>query len=95
MILNPTHTRMGNCGTVKAWREYLSSGGRVYMSASSWDILKGQRQSDRLQSLWHDGVAAAPAYAFENERRYYREWDLPMFAADDLVGPREDVADAH
>src|SRR5438105_1894249 len=38
MILNPTHTRMGNCGTVRAWREYLSSGGRVYVSASNWDV---------------------------------------------------------
>jgi hypothetical protein len=35
MILNPTHTRMGNCGSVKAWREYLSSDGRVYVSASN------------------------------------------------------------
>jgi len=77
MILNPTHTRMGNCGTVKAWREYLSSGGRVYVSASNWDVANGQRQSDTLHSLWHYGVAAAPVYAFENERLCYREWDMP------------------
>ncbi len=77
MILNPTHTRMGNCGSVKAWREYLSSGGRVYVSASNWDVLNGQRQSDTLHSLWHDGVAATPTYTFENERLCYREWDMP------------------
>jgi hypothetical protein len=74
MILNPTHTRMGNCGTIKAWRQYLSSGGRVFVSASNWDVANGQRQSDTLHSLWHDGVAAAPVYAIENDRMCYREW---------------------
>jgi hypothetical protein len=78
MILNPTHTRMGNCGTVKAWREYLSSDGRVYVSASNWDVANGQRPSDTLHSFWHNGVAATPAYAFENERLCYREWDMPV-----------------
>jgi hypothetical protein len=80
MILNPTHTRMGNCGTVMAWREYLSSGGRVYLSASNWDVANGQHQSDTLHSLWHDGMAAAPVYALENERLCYREWDVPQLA---------------
>lgn len=77
MILNPTHTRMGNCGTVKAWRKYLSSGGRVYVSASNWDSHNGQHPSDTLHSLWHDGMAATQAYTFESERLYYREWDMP------------------
>jgi hypothetical protein len=77
MILNPTHTRMGNCGTVKAWREYLSSGGRVYVSASNWDVANGQGHSNTLHSLWHNGVAASHIYAFENDRLYYREWDMP------------------
>jgi hypothetical protein len=80
MILNPTHTRMGNCGTVKAWREYLSSEGRVYVSASNWDVAIGQRQSETLHSFWHDGVASASAYAFENDRLCYREWDMPLLA---------------
>jgi hypothetical protein len=78
MILNPTHTRMGNCGTIKAWREYLSSGGRVYVSASNWDVANGQRLSDTLHSLWYNGVAAAPAYTFENDRLCYREWIMPL-----------------
>lgn len=85
MILNPTHTRMGNCGTVKAWRKYLSSGGRVYVSASNWDVANGQRQSDTLHSLWHDGVAAASVYAFENERLCYREWDMPLVDREDAT----------
>jgi hypothetical protein len=91
IILNPTHTRMGNCGTVKAWRKYLSSDGRVYLSASNWDVLNGQRQSDTLHSLWHDGVAAAPTYIFENERVCYREWDMPLLGGKVQSGPREDV----
>jgi hypothetical protein len=92
MILNPTHTRMGNCGSVKAWREFLSGGGRIYISASNWDVLNGQRQSDTLHSLWHDGVAATPTYTFENERLCYREWDMPVSAGEVGVGPRENLA---
>jgi hypothetical protein len=95
MILNPTHTRMGNCGSVKAWREYLSGGGRIYVSASNWDVLNGQRQSDTLHSLWHDGMAATPSYIFENERLCYREWDLPSLAGGVQVAPREEVACVH
>jgi hypothetical protein len=91
MILNPTHTRMGNCGSVKAWREYLSDGGRVYVSASNWDVLNGQRQSDTLHSLWYDGVAATPTYTFGNERLCYREWEMPASTDEVAVRPREDL----
>jgi hypothetical protein len=91
MILNPTHTRMRNCGSVQAWRKYLSGGGRIYVSASNWDVLNGQRQSDTLHSLWHDGVAATPTYIFENERLCYREWDMPLPADEVQAGPREDL----
>jgi hypothetical protein len=77
MILNPTHTRMGNCGTVKAWRKYLSSGRRIYVSASNWDVANGQRQSDTLHSLWHNGAAATPVCTFANDRLCYREWNIP------------------
>src|SRR5438309_2972919 len=38
LILNPTHTRMGNDGTIKAKRKFLSEEGRVYVSASNWDV---------------------------------------------------------
>lgn len=44
LIVNPTHDRMGNCGTLNAKRAYLSqkSNGRkrCYVSASNWDIQK-------------------------------------------------------
>jgi hypothetical protein len=77
MILNPTHTRMGNCGTIQAWRTYLSSGGRLYVSASNWDLSSGQQRSATLHSLWHNGVMGTPAYTFGNHRLDYREWHLP------------------
>jgi hypothetical protein len=77
MILNPTHTRMGNCGTVRAWRQFLSSQNRVYVSTSNWDVAHGQRRSDTLHSLWHRSTAVGPAYTFENDRLCYREWDFP------------------
>jgi hypothetical protein len=94
MILNPTHSRMGNCGTIKAWREYLSAGGRIYVSASNWDVANGQRPSETLHSLWHNGAAATPAYAFANEHLCYREWDMPPSADKFLIGPRH-AAYAH
>ncbi|EFK12219.1 conserved hypothetical protein [delta proteobacterium NaphS2] len=78
MILNPTHTRMGNCGTVKAWREYLSSGGRTYVSASNWDLSSGQHRSDTLHSVWYNGNLKTPVYSFENEQLCYRECLQPV-----------------
>ena len=45
LILNPTHTRMGNAGILQAKRRFLSQGGRVYVSTSNWDICGGQKQS--------------------------------------------------
>jgi hypothetical protein len=80
MILNPTHTRMGNCGTIKAWRKFLSSGKRVYVSASNWDVANGQRPSDTLHSVWHNGKAASPVYCFGGDRLCYREWNVPHWA---------------
>jgi hypothetical protein len=76
-IFNPTHTRMANDGTIKAWREHLSGQGRLYVSASNWDVANGQRQSATLHSLWYNSKAASPAYVFENSGVCYREWDMP------------------
>ncbi len=77
MILNPTHTRMRNDGSIRAWREYLSSVGRMYVSASNWDLSIGQRPSDTIQSLWHNGAMQTPVYDFENDWLCYREWRRP------------------
>lgn len=90
LILNPTHTRMGNNGTIQAWRRFLSEKGRVYVSASNWCVSKdknGRRQkpSPTLHSLWYDGrevtkpifppAAVAPLYC---NSYCYREWELPQ-----------------
>jgi len=59
LILNPTHTRMGNCGTIKAQRKFLSAEGCMYVSASNWDVRpkkgkRAQQPSPTLHSLWHN-----------------------------------------
>ena len=75
VVLNPTHTRMKNDGTIKAWRRFLSSDGRLYVSASNFS--KGSKPCATLHSLWHDGKSKDPSYKVENEWLCYREWDLP------------------
>lgn len=77
LILNPTHTRMGNAGTVQAWRRFLSAEGRAYLSTSNWDLDAGQSPSETLQSLWYDGRTATPVFRFLEDRICYRDWDLP------------------
>jgi hypothetical protein len=83
LILNPTHTRMANDGTIKAWRKFLSEGNRAHLSASNWDLCgkKKQAPSDTLHSLWHDGKCKQPVYKAPDEKQSdwycYREWVLP------------------
>jgi hypothetical protein len=79
LILNPTHTRMANDGTIKAWRKFLSKASRVYLSASNWDLCGKKRQapSDTLHSLWHDGKCIEPHYEQQSDWYCYREWVLP------------------
>jgi hypothetical protein len=76
LILNPTHTRMGNCGTVKAWRRFPSQDGRVYVSASNWDV-RSQKPSPTLHSLWHDGNCSKPCFQIQRNSFVYQEWVLP------------------
>jgi hypothetical protein len=82
LILNPTHTRMGNSGTIRAWRKFLSEDERVYVSASNWNVSKdkkGRRQkpSATLQSLWYDGRNCKLSSEMQSDRYCYREWELP------------------
>lgn len=46
IIVNPTHDRMGNGGTLKAKRRWLSINGRVYLSSSNWNSRKPVDGSD-------------------------------------------------
>ena len=88
LILNPTHTRMGNGGTIKAKRKFLSEKRRVYVSASNWDVCpkkkkRAQRPSDTLHSVWHSGKCN---HQVDDKKKsgedkpvcfVYREWALP------------------
>jgi len=80
LILNPTHTRMGNSGTIRAWRRFLSAKGRVYVSASNWNVrkTKGRRQkpSPTLHSFWHDRNCSKPCFQIRCIFFDYREWVL-------------------
>ena len=77
LILNPTHTRMGNSGTIKAWRRFLSEGNRAYLSSSNWDVSTGQKPSGTLHSFWLDGKSREAIDTFESDLLVYREWRVP------------------
>ncbi|HEV3316944.1 MAG TPA: hypothetical protein VG488_08255 [Candidatus Angelobacter sp.] len=80
LILNPTHTRMGNAGTLQAWRRFLSEAERVYVSASNWDVgaKKVQHPSKTLHSVWHSGKCKEPISITNRPGFSYREWELPQ-----------------
>lgn len=62
VVMNPTHDRMGNAGTLKAKRNWASQDGRAYLSASNWNSHKNQKQSARtLHSLFINGREMAQA----------------------------------
>lgn len=77
-VLNPTHTRMANDGTVKAWRRFLSQGTRLYLSASNWDLggKKVQSPSPTLHSLWHGGKCQKAIFTKNHCDFEYREFGL-------------------
>lgn len=67
VIFNPTHDAMGNHGTLKAKRKWLSEFGnqsRIYISASNWNTGKKltngtlqmqKRDRETLHSVWQSG----------------------------------------
>lgn len=74
IVVNPTHDRMGNYGTVKAKRRWISSGGRAYISASNWHSGKGQRRgADTLHSVFVEGSDVSRAVQDQRETYEYRE----------------------
>ena len=83
VIVNPTHDLMGNGGTLKAKRKWMSLGGRAYVSASNWNSMKmtgaGQqrrqsRRSGTLHSCFVDGHEAAQQLDRQGHESYeYRE----------------------
>ena len=87
LVLNPTHTRMGNGGTLNAKREFLSRYNRTYLSASNWDVVPspetGKRQwpSRNIHSCWINGKPQEQCWSCPPEPGYhpdfiYREWKI-------------------
>jgi hypothetical protein len=79
IVLNPTHDRMGNAGTLRAKRKFLSRkiGGRkrLYVSSSNWNTAKRQKQTaptlhdyffaaDQLQIGTQIAVHSYPDYEY-------------------------------
>lgn len=77
IILNPTHTLMGNAGMIKAKRRVLSENGALYLSASNWDTGGKKRQNicRTIHTAWQNGAALEHRFCHEdNEHFCYREW---------------------
>jgi hypothetical protein len=75
VVVNPTHDRMGNAGTLIAKRAWISQGGRAYLSASNWNTRSGQKRSARtLHSVFRSGQEVSQVNNGEQNTRYeYRE----------------------
>lgn len=91
IVLNPTHDRMSNAGTLHAKRRLLSQshpggGPRAYVSVSNWEAcgLNGrvQRPSPTLHTAYVDGMPQAYEELADGAFGFvYRRWRL------DLGGP--------
>jgi hypothetical protein len=85
IIVNPTHDRMGNAGTLKAKRAWLSQnvGGRrrVYISCSNWNSDQGQRpRAKTLHTVFQSGVMK-PLSEFEefvDPSYVYRQCEIAL-----------------
>jgi hypothetical protein len=59
IVINPTHDRMGNAGTLIAKRKFLSrpvdGKSRCYVSASNWNTSRGQKPSPTLHTVYVNG----------------------------------------
>lgn len=82
IIVNPTHDRMGNAGTLIAKRTYLSGGidgrARCYISASNWNIAtKSGSQSPAsttLHTIFYGGQSIPMSRKNDNTGKFeYRE----------------------
>jgi hypothetical protein len=75
VVVNPTHDRMGNAGTLIAKRAWISRGSRAYLSASNWNTGNGQKRTTRtLHSVFRNGQEVGQVSNAEQNARYeYRE----------------------
>lgn len=85
IILNPTHDRMGNGGTLNAKRGWLSGNGRVAVSVSNWDHSEGQPRgqqgpSETLHTVYQDGqrLKLVDSEGGKSCGYVYREWEVDL-----------------
>jgi hypothetical protein len=81
IIVNPTHSRMADRGSLSAKRKFLSRSKRIYLSSSNWERSRRRKQniSPSLHSLWLDGKekeSKSLGTWAENEFFCYREWNV-------------------
>lgn len=86
IIVNPTHDRMANAGTLQAKRAFLSQPQgvrpRIYVSCSNWDIAGGsrgvQRPSPSLHTVYRNGLPLTYAeHADGRHGHVLRMWQVP------------------
>ncbi|MEM6474596.1 MAG: hypothetical protein AAF687_00365 [Pseudomonadota bacterium] len=87
IIVNPTHDRMGNGGTLRAKRAMLSKRyrdrDRLYVSCSNWDISgidrDRQQPSPTLHTVYRSGEALpCEELADGSDGFVYRRWDVEL-----------------
>lgn len=87
IILNPTHDRFGNGGTIKEKRKFLSKGiNNYYLSVSNWNIHKknneGQIIRQKISKTIHtffqngDEIEASYKKGSEADFYYYTEYEM-------------------
>lgn len=92
IVINPTHDRMGNGGTLKAKRKYLSNSkekeSKTSISISNWNIskpvknkiMKQSQTSPTLHTVYHNGESIEPLII----QRETGEYEFQMFEIGDL-----------
>lgn len=87
IIINPTHDRMGNGGTLRAKRTVLSAKHRdrerVYISCSNWDISGDERGRQKPSRTLHTVYQSGEPMPFRefadgSDGFVYRRWRLDL-----------------
>ncbi len=83
IVVNPTHTIMGNQGKLAKRRIYFSSGDRIYCSTSNYDLsageppsLKTALQHRAIQYCYKDGRALPGSSAEHTDQFILRVYTL-------------------
>ncbi|SNS55275.1 MULTISPECIES: hypothetical protein [unclassified Azospirillum] len=80
VIVNPTHDRMRNDGTLNAKRSWISKNKKVYVSASNWNVLKNQhREAFGIHTIFHD----CTKINFNLPEKNYEKMEVRIFDLDD------------